>query len=1037
MSARIYYLVKLWLGLFTVVFCYSSIVNAQTGPAGVGSSANNSVWLDAHALAQTNGSLVSSWTDISGNNHHFGQVTSSRQPTYFTAVFNGMPAVDFDGVNDYLSSGANTQLSNISHIEIFCVTKSDDVTQNETIFSTEYSGTTIDKLMYGQYTTTNSYNSFGRLSGVSPTIVKSSFGAPASHNILHTEFNIGTNALNSYLNGTLISTANSTRDPGTNVNSTLGTSFLLNYYYDGQVSEFIIFVSDLNSLERILVENYLGAKYGTSLPTDLYAYQATHNIGLIGIGNNGTNSQTSANGAGILQISSPASMTSNEYLLTAHTDDNLDLFTTADIPVSLVGSQRWTRTWIVDETGDVGSLTIDFTLLGADDFASSSSYRLLVDNITQDGDFSDATIVAGTYDGGTQTVSFSVDLNDGDLFTLCGIEEILEIHSITSGAWSDVNTWDCTCIPTQNDLVHIDPLTNVTVDINAVTDYLAIELNGTLSMSSPVTLSIYGDWDILGSVNLTGGVIQLVGEAGQNINASGNSVSLNDLEINNNSGNAITFFQGEYILNGTLYPTLGNLVIDSNPGNSFIVNSTSDVGGGRIAAFGTGASLNGDVTVRRFIPAGVADFRDIASPVIGATLSDWDDDLLISGTGFPDGCAIGSDGACFYSVKRYISNQYVDQTSMSNPLTNGVGFEAYMGDDTIIFSGTTLDVTGPIHTGSDYLVNVGSGWQIQGNPFASPIAFSSINRSHVDNYFYVYDASTGFYEYWDGSDNSSSIPELAGGVIATGQGFWTYDWGTLTYDEADKVSSATYVKSAISTEVFQIRLRENNSTYNSSISLSENVLSTDDLDTILDIRHFSTGTEKAPTIAFYASENEDLIRKNYIKDDRRNKSFDLYTKILNPGYYTFEAINIENFNNYNKVLLFDHATNEFIDLKKELAYTFYSDIFEGQRFTLILTNEEISEGATVQSLTINETGVAEESLTITQMGHTFNVVVNETSTNDSQVRLVNVLGQTEVYSTNIHLVEGSNIIAVPAELKGVHILIITNGDKMVTKKVVL
>ncbi|MBK9590952.1 MAG: hypothetical protein IPO32_05400 [Crocinitomicaceae bacterium] len=48
----------------------------------------------------------------------------------------------------------------------------------------------------------------------------------------------------------------------------------------------------------------------------------------------------------------------------------------------------------------------------------------------------------------------------------------------------------------------------------------------------------------------------------------------------------------------------------------------------------------------------------------------------------------------------------------------------------------------------------------------------------------------------------------------------------------------------------------------------------------------------------------------------------MYTKILNPGYHTIEAINLENFTNYRKVLLFDNVTGEFIDLKTELAYTF-------------------------------------------------------------------------------------------------------------------
>jgi hypothetical protein len=359
-----------------------------------------------------------------------------------------------------------------------------------------------------------------------------------------------------------------------------------------------------------------------------------------------------------------------------------------------------------------------------------------------------------------------------------------------------------------------------------------------------------------------------------------------------------------------------------------------------------------------------------------------------------------------------------------------------MGDDTISFSGVTLSATGTLSSGSITSPAIGTGWSIQGNPFPSPIQWSMVTKGgQVDNYYYVYDPASGAYEWYDGSDNSSSIPELANGIIATGQGIWTYDWGTLTYHQSSKVSNATFVRSQGTDNSIKIRLSEQTSTYFTTISIQESIYSEDDVDTIFDVMHLSTGIEKAPSLAFYSS--SELVRKNYIKHDHRNKSFDLYTKILNSGYHNIEAINLDNFTNYRKVLLFDHVTAEFIDLKAEPAYTFYSETFEGHRFTLILSNEEVMEGSTIQSLTANIDETEGASMTITQMGNSFNVEITEAMIEDSQIRLVNVLGQTEVYSTNIRLIEGSNMITVPADLKGVHVLIITTGDNMVTKKVVL
>lgn len=1012
------------------LLCIGTCSYSQTGAAGVGSSVTNVIWLDAHSLSLSDGNQVSSFTDISGNSNNFSQSTSTKRPIYKENMVNGLPAINFDGVDDVLNSGsiASLESTNLTYFIVF----QRSALKLQYLIGANYTSSDRKWLNY-----TNSANNLLMSAHYSPTIKYTSFNEPGG-SFLFTSTHITPTSISQRKQGTLMGTTTGTYTQPTGHNKvTLGNvpyTTWQNCALQGYIAEVVIYNSALNNLERILIENYLGAKYNMSVPTDLYAYEATHNIGLVAVGNNGTNSQTSAQGAGIVLISSPSAMTSGEYLLTAHTNTDLDTYTTADIPVSLSGSQRWTRTWRVDETGEVGNINVDFILSGGNNFATPSTYRLLVDNVTQDGDFSDATIVSGTYNSGSQTMSFTTDLNDGDYYTLCGVEQILEIHSITSDVWSNPNTWDCTCIPGPNDLVYIDPFNTVTVDIDAETDYLSVEPNATLVMSSPVTLSIGGDWDIVGSLNFTDGTISLVGTDNQYVDAGGSSVTLNNVEINKSAGTDVTFYLSEYIVNGTVSPNNGNLIIDPALGNDFIINSTSDVGGGRIGAIAGGASISGNITVRRYIPAGVADWRDIASPVIGATLTQWDDDMYISGEGFPDGCAYGT-GGCFYSVKRYVINTYVNQTSMTNPLTNGVGFEAYLGDDTITYSGGTIDVTGTVHNGNDYAVTVGNQWQIQGNPFASPISFSTVTRSHVANYFYVYCPTTGYYEYWDGSDNSSSIPELANGIIAVGQGFWTYDWGTLTYKESDKVSTASFVKSVETVNPLTLVLKENASTFSSSISLVENQFLTDDIDTIGDIRLLTTGLEKAPTLAMGSSES--LIRKNYIQDNRLNKSFDLFTKILHEGYYTFELSNYENFNNYRKVVLYDNETGELIDLKKEPQYTFYSEVFEGHRFTLILTNEEISEESSIESLTTNELGIEEAEITITQMGNTFNVQNNGEYDENAQVSVVNVLGQTEVYHTSFSLVNGSNLITLPSDLTGVYIFVVTSGNKQITKKVVL
>lgn len=64
------------------------------------------LWLDAAdagTLTLESGA-VSQWNDKSGNSRHVVQSNSARQPLFQAAGFNGLPAVDFDGSNDFLKN---------------------------------------------------------------------------------------------------------------------------------------------------------------------------------------------------------------------------------------------------------------------------------------------------------------------------------------------------------------------------------------------------------------------------------------------------------------------------------------------------------------------------------------------------------------------------------------------------------------------------------------------------------------------------------------------------------------------------------------------------------------------------------------------------------------------------------------------------------------------------------------------------------------------------------------------------------------------
>lgn len=67
-------------------------------------------WHDASNAGSitASGGTVSQWDDLSGNGHHLTQATSTYQPTTGSSTINGLNALGFDGVDDYLRSSLTT-----------------------------------------------------------------------------------------------------------------------------------------------------------------------------------------------------------------------------------------------------------------------------------------------------------------------------------------------------------------------------------------------------------------------------------------------------------------------------------------------------------------------------------------------------------------------------------------------------------------------------------------------------------------------------------------------------------------------------------------------------------------------------------------------------------------------------------------------------------------------------------------------------------------------------------------------------------------
>ena len=300
---------KIFSLLLLVIVTISGGLIAQTGPAGVGSSTNTIIWLDPHAMGLADGASISSATDFSGNGNHFGQTSGTSQPVFDADGLNGLPVMAFDGVDDFLEG---TSISNLEGTDLtyFIVYERVNL-KNQMLIDSKYASEAQKWRTY-----CNAPNNRLITAHYSPSIqfVRFTAGNTASFMSAH----ITSSNSRVYELGSLQQNKNVTYTaPTTHETTYLGAiippfpEYTGNYNLDGFIAEVIVMNSSVSDLERIMIENYLGAKYGLAIATDRYAWEATHNIELIGIGNDGTSSQTTAQGKGVLEISAPTAMTSS------------------------------------------------------------------------------------------------------------------------------------------------------------------------------------------------------------------------------------------------------------------------------------------------------------------------------------------------------------------------------------------------------------------------------------------------------------------------------------------------------------------------------------------------------------------------------------------------------------------------------------------------------------------------------------------------------------------------------------------------------
>lgn len=393
--------------------------HAQTGPGGVGSITTNVLWLRADNGVSVVGTSVTGWTDGSGCINNATSPALVARPTLVNGALNGYPMITFDGVDDQLRIPDAGTLD-LSRWSIFIMGAENSAKNNNEWLS---KGTNAQP-NYALYSTAAGavqmpiYNIlfFSTNPGSAAATTGPLFNVIQYDNVPVPFLPVFLRNL--YKNGSPIYS-----DPA-GVNSPMQNNNMLyignvqgvtTSFLSGSLAEVIIYNTPVNNAQRVIINNYLGAKYGTTLATnDIYVQDLLSNghydHDVAGIGRiDGSNIHADARGTGVVRINSATGLGNNEFLLWGHDNGALGAFGSTDFPVGLQG--RWHRVWRVNEVSqagaavDVGNVNITFDLTGQGPVVASQ-LRLLVD-ANNNGIFADDIPISGAVAAGGNDYRFN------------------------------------------------------------------------------------------------------------------------------------------------------------------------------------------------------------------------------------------------------------------------------------------------------------------------------------------------------------------------------------------------------------------------------------------------------------------------------------------------------------------------------------------------------------------------------------------------------------------------------------------------------
>lgn len=589
-----------------------------------------------------------------------------------------------------------------------------------------------------------------------------------------------------------------------------------------------------------------------------------------------------------------------------------------------------------------------------------------------------------------------------------------------------------------------------------VSNFNNVTITGTLTASSTTTLGIRGNLtNSSGTFNHNNGTVTFNGTiAAQSV--SGSPLTFNNITASNPITPGVSI-NNTSRLNGTLTLTSGAFFdADGSGSGVFIVSSTSQTAGGRIANLPNPTNFTGAVTVERYIHGkSGGDYRYLSVPITNGNLSVWTNSIGVTGN-FSDRSTnppfsnILNSGNTNPSVQTFngSTQQYVNVNGSGGPtsgtsLSNTTGYAVYDFLDGAI----TASYRGTIGKGN-VVVTVSStngNFNLVPNPYPSPIDWDNVTKTNVNNAMYLRVDPNVFSSYVGGVANNEPFIGWTG-EVATGQSFWVTSNGsgsTLSFKEADKSGNQFYfLRTKSADNYFRMRLTSSSGVKDESVlRFDEN--GSDGFEPDLDAVKLRNGSDPIfPMI----TRGEFLNLSSYLDGDNTEFAINTIKTLDGPKIVRMNVADVKvgtySISFSDLTLLRDAYNIVLVDtyLNKE------TDVSDGTTYEFQVTENEFSFGTERFYLRIN----GEPAKELEQLGNGIKVFPNPTTdfiqislTPDQEnslrsIQIVDLHGDAIVNSDNDPklMQPGVRKIDMQNTSSGLYLLNIRYGDKISSTKIV-